>query len=627
MKRRDKKSSVETTATMAIPRRAARILNFEPGTWWRLAGQRVTIVTQLTSERLLIRHAADERSETVPVSSLTPWIPAGGEGEAAADRTAPVEAYSDNVWGRALDEHRIIKEFVESGDVSRAARTRVAKTLGLSDRQVRRKIKRFLELHTPEAFLPQRAGPRPGSTYLHPDTERLLAEEIRRALKDSPDVAVDDLYPLLLCAANDLGLRPRGRNTVHKRLQRARRQTQNLPAGIGRELAYRRAPVKGTLECEGPLSVVDMDHTVCDVHILEAQYGYPIGRPVLSLMIDRLTRVVLGILLSLEAPSRLSVGLCMHHGVFHKQTWLTHLGIPEACWPGFGLPTVFYTDNASDFRALSVRRAMELYTIQQKFRPPGDPAAGGIIERAIGTFMTKVRLLPGTSYSKLLGQKPRHADRQARLSLNELALYIARQVSLYHKTTHGGLGMAPLTAWEQAWRVNDQPVLPRIPESADQFRLTFLPGEWRTITREGIELFSLRYPSEDLYPLIQPHYKHMIRYDPRDLSEVFVEGPDRHIKVPLCGTPMPAFSLWEWREIRAQRTEEGRSRDPEQMSAELRANRQLIESKAHEKGRWHDARRLAREQEWKRSRSDPAGPDRILKSSALDSVPLCQVKE
>src|SRR5665213_3035711 len=111
-------------------------------------------------------------------------------------------------------------------------------------------------------------------------------------------------------------------------------------------------------------------------------------------MIDRLTRVVLGILLSLEAPSRLSVGLCMHHGVFHKQAWLTTLGIPEGCWPGFGLPTVFYTDNASDFRALSVRRAMELYTIQQKFRPPGDPAAGGIIERAIGTFMTKVRLLP-----------------------------------------------------------------------------------------------------------------------------------------------------------------------------------------------------------------------------------------
>jgi len=211
--------------------------------------------------------------------------------------------------------------------------------------------------------------------------------------------------------------------------------------------------------------------------------------------------------------------------------------------------------------------------------------------------------------------------------LNELALYIARQVSLYHKTTHRGLGMAPLTAWENAWRVNDKPVLPRIPESADQFRLTFLPGEWRTITREGIELFALRYQSEDLYPLIQPHYKHMIRYDPRDLSEVFVEGPNQHIKVPLCGTPMPAFSLWEWREIRAQRTEEGRPRDPEQIAAELRANRELIESKAHEKGRWHDARRLAREQEWKRSRADPTGPDRILKSSALDCVPLCQVKE
>jgi len=627
MNRKGNASPSQPPPTLAIPRRAARILEFEPGTWWRLADQRVTIVTQLTCERLLIRHAADERTETVPVSSLTPWIGGVGNPGTPAERSAGVEAYSESVWGRALDEHRLIEEFLESGDLSRTTRKRLAQALGLSDRQVRRKIKRFLELRTPEAFLPQRVGPRPGSTYLHPDTERLLAEEIRRALKESPDVAVDDIYPLLVKAAHDLGLRPPGRNTVHKRLQRARRQTQNLPGAIGRELAYRRSPVKGTLECEGPLSVVDMDHTVCDVHILEGQYGFPIGRPVLSVMIDRLTRVVLGILLSLEAPSRLSVGLCMHHGVFHKQAWLTTLGIPEGCWPGFGLPTVFYTDNASDFRALSVRRAMELYTIQQKFRPPGDPAAGGIIERAIGTFMTKVRLLPGTSYSKLLGQKPRHADRQARLTLNELALYMARQVSVYHKTTHGGLGMPPLSAWEKAWTVNDKPLLPRIPESADQFRLTFLPGEWRTITREGIELFALRYQSEDLYPLIRPHYKHMIRYDPRDLSEVFVEGPDRHIKVPLCGTPMPAFSLWEWREIRAHRTEEGRPRDPEQMAAELRANRALIESKAHEKGRWHDARRLAREQEWKRSRPDPGGHDRVVKSSPMDSVPLCRVKE
>jgi putative transposase len=625
MKRKKPKLPAKTPFPMAISRRGAGIVSFDQGTSWRLGDNRVTIVTQLTVDRLLIRHAADDRTEAVHVSSVTPWT--GAEGERSDGRLSAPEGYSDGVWARAIEQHRVIREFVEAGDVTRIARARVAQALGISDRQVRRTVKRFIELRSLEAFLPQRTGPMRGSTYLHPATERLVSDEILRALKDSPDVAVDDLYPMVVSSANALGLRPPGRNTVNRRLQRARRQTANLPGVVGRELEYRNSPVKGATEFSGPLSVVDMDHTVCDVHIVDAQYGYPIGRPVLSLLIDRMTRVILGILLSLEAPSRLSVGLCMHHGVFHKQQWLTNLGIPDACWPGFGLPTVFYTDNGKDFRALSLRRAMEIYGIQQKFRPVGDPAVGGIIERAIGTFMTKVRLLPGASYCKLLGEKPRHAERKARFTLGELTLYIARQVSLYHKTKHDGLGMPPLTAWERAWVVNNKPALPRIPDSTDRFRLTFLPGEWRTVTREGIEIFSLRYQSADLYPLIQPYKKHMIRYDPRDLSEVFVEGPTHHIKVPLCGISLPSFSLWEWREIHAHQAMEGRSRDSETIAAELRANRDLIESGAHRKGRWHDARRLAREEEWKRSRLDPGSPDRVIKSSPLQAAPLCQVRE
>jgi putative transposase len=280
------------------------MVSFEPGTSWRLGDNRVTIVTQLTVDRLLIRHAADDRTETVHVASLTPWNPSAAEGAHSDGRSPALESYSDSVWARAVDEHRIIREFVEAGDVNRIARARVAQALGVSDRQVRRTIKRFLELRSLEAFLPQRTGPMPGSTYLHPEAERLVSEEIRRALKDSPDVAVDDLYPMVVSAANALGLRPPGRNTVNRRLQRARRQTVNLPAVVGRELEYHNSPVKGATEFTGPLSVVDMDHTVCDVHIVDAQYGYPIGRPVLSLLIDRMTRVILGILLSLEAPSR-----------------------------------------------------------------------------------------------------------------------------------------------------------------------------------------------------------------------------------------------------------------------------------------------------------------------------------
>jgi hypothetical protein len=119
----------------------------------------------------------------------------------------------------------------------------------------------------------------------------------------------------------------------------------------------------------------------------------------------------------------------------------------------------------------------------------------------------------------------------------------------------------------------------------------------------------------------------MVRYDPRDLSQVFVETEDRHIKVPLRGILMPPFSLWEWRDIHAQRRQEGCPREPETLVRELRANRELIEQRSHQKGHWHEARRMARQAEWERSRLPADTAPRTLRTGPLDRVPCCRVKE
>jgi putative transposase len=581
----------------------------------------------MTSDRVMVKFTADDRIETVLVSALSPWEALTNDQLQTGKPPPPIEGYSDVVWARALEEHRVISELVEGSGNNQAGRQAAALSLGISARHIKRKIERFLELRTVEAFLPQCTGPQRGKTYLHPTIERLVMEEIHQALKLSPDIGVDDIYELILAAAKALDLKPPGRGTVNTRLQRARRQLKNLPADIGSELAYRTSPVRHAIGADVPLGETQMDHTVCDVHACEPLFGYPIGRPLLSMLIDRRTRVILGMLLSLEAPSRLSVGLCMHHSIFHKQSWLQDLGLPDACWPGFGLPAVVYTDNAKEFKAQSLRRSMQLYGIEQKFRPVGDPAAGGIIERAIGTFMTKFRLLPGTSYSKLLGAAPRHADRKASFTIPDLTEYLVRQVSIYHKTRQDGLGMPPLSAWEREWVINGKPSLPRIPDSADKFRLTFLPGNWRTVTRSGIEMFSMQYQSPALEPLVEQHVKRMVRYDPRDLSEVFVEGPTGHVRATLTNTTIPPFSLWEWREIRSHQIEEGRSRDPEKIAAELRANRELIKAKSHGDRGWRAARRMAREQAWQSVRPERNEQPRTTKTAPLAAVPLCRVKE
>lgn len=607
-----------------IRKSAAAVVSFVPGSMWLLDDVPITIQHQLSTSEVLVRTVAGGQIKRAAISAMRPVPPqASAAGEGAAVK--PIEAHSPTQWQRALNKEAKVRALFASGDLSPKARAPVAEALGMSDRQLRRAMRRFQELDSPAAFLPFKSGAAEGTSRVNPKVEALIRDEITRALRDSPDVAVNDLYPVLRDSAKALRLRPPARSTVARRLQQARANTDLLPAKIADELRYKHRPVRGAIEAEGPLSVVEIDHTVADVHIVEPNSGRPIGRPVLTLIIDRATRVILGMVLTLEAPSRYTVGLCIYHAVMPKDDWLRRLGIPDACWPGFGLMRRTFTDNAQEFHAMSLQRACQVYGIEVSFRPPGHPAAGGIIERAIGTFMTKIRLLPGSSYSKLLGKAPKNADRDARLTLAELEVYVAREISRYHKTPHSTLGMPPLTAWEQMGVVNGEPVAPRLPADPEQFRLSFLPGEWRVIAREGIKLHGLRYQSAELRPWVRPRHKSMVRFDPTNMSEVYVETSEGHIATPLArGGGMP-FSLWEWEELKVQKIANGRMCDEHAVADEVRANRQLIADAASRGNRLRDVRRLARQDSWPSEPAKSTPPANTIASSATLGALSCRV--
>ena len=53
--------------------------------------------------------------------------------------------------------------------------------------------------------------------------------------------------------------------------------------------------------------------------------------------------MVAGFHLSLDAPSRVSIGLCLLHAVYDKTAWLAGQGI-RAPWPVAGLPEVLHAD-------------------------------------------------------------------------------------------------------------------------------------------------------------------------------------------------------------------------------------------------------------------------------------------
>jgi putative transposase len=173
--------------------------------------------------------------------------------------------------------------------------------------------------------------------------------------------------------------------------------------------------------------------------------------------------------------------------------------------------------------------------------------------------MRRTRLLPGNTYSDMLGHRPRSAESKATLTLGDYRSFLTEEVDRYHNRVHRTLGATPKTAWERAWKRSRGVESPSVPNSRERFLMDFLPVRTRVITREGIEIDGLRFSHESLQGEINPTVKRVVRVDPRDISRVYLETPDSpYLSIPLrANHTMPKMSWWEWKAIRRQRN--GRS--------------------------------------------------------------------
>jgi putative transposase len=158
--------------------------------------------------------------------------------------------------------------------------------------------------------------------------------------------------------------------------------------------------------------------------------------------------------------------------------------------------------------------------------------SGGHIERLIGTFMRRTRLLPGNTYSDMLGRRPRQAEASASLSLDDYRSFLVEEIERYHNRNHRILGSSPRKAWERAWKRSRGEESPKLPSNKTRFLMDLLPVRNRVITREGIEIDGLRFSQEALQSEVNPHVQRVVRIDARDTSRVYLECPLRLANAP-----------------------------------------------------------------------------------------------
>ena len=287
---------------------------------------------------------------------------------------------------------------------------------------------------------------------------------------------------------------------------------------------------------------------------------------------------MVGFHVSLESPSALAVSLVLSHAVLPKAQWLADRELHTLEWPMGGLPRALHLDNAKEFHSEALVRGCQEYSIQIDHRPRGLPHFGGHIERLLGTMMGAVHLLPGTTFSNVSERGAYQAEGRAVLTLPELERWLALQIAgVYHLSEHSALGKTPLAAWQEGVAARKQTI--RYPASAEEFFLDFLPALPRQIQKDGIHLHKIRYWESVLSPwagrLQEPL---LVKYDPRNLSRVFVRDPQgRHWAVPYAELGQPPIALWELVEARKRlRQSEVREQTERAIFANILDQRRIV---------------------------------------------------
>ena len=440
-----------------------------------------------------------------------------------AQRKPMLDFISEGDWRLADERQRLLAPLAESENGSVEDVDRVARLLKLSRASVYRLLRLFRQHLVATSLLPGSPGRKAGRFILSEPQEKILQQTIEEfyLTPQRPSIAALHRAVCMNCqlAKTDVP----SYKTVRSRVMGIdlRRRTR-LREGQ-KAAADKFRPVMGGLKATEPLSLVQIDHTLVDVIIVDELQRQPMGRPWLTLVVDVAPRAVLGFYLSLNAPSSLSVAMALSHAVLPKAEYLAKQKV-EASWPMHGLPRTLQVDNAMEFHAQTLIRGCRQYGIELVYRPPAHPHFGGHIERLIGTLMGEVHLLPGTTFGSVAQRGAYDSEKEATMTLEELEIWLAWQIAgVYHAQPHATLKVSPLEAWREGTASMNQTI--RHPKDAKAFYIDFLPYECRRIGREGIRLFNVHYWHGALGSLVNRGGRHIIKYDPRDMSRVFVIDP------------------------------------------------------------------------------------------------------
>jgi putative transposase len=554
------------------------LVTIAPGAKVESGGRRYEITHLLDLEAVLAKDEETGRTERLLIKDITPAVKKK-QAEGGPQSEQELSLISEEDWQEAQRRFTHMRPLLLASRRSRAMVEEVARALELHPATVYRLINAYERTGRVSSLIPPKRDGGRGRTHLQPEVEKIVQDTIQNFYLGKQQRSMEKTCKEVARLCRNAGLEPPHDNTVRNRIN-AITDREKVARRRGTRAAKEQFdPIQGHFPgADWPLAVIQIDHTLLDIILVDDIYRRPVGRPWIALAIDVFSRMVVGFYISFDPPDALSVGLCIAHGILPKEKWLAKYDIITP-WPCWGVPRTIHADNAKVFRGNMLKRAGEEHGIDLDWRPVATPHWGGHIERLLGTFLKEIHSLPGTTFSNPKERGEYDSEKKAAMTLSEFEKWLATFiVEVYHQRVHSSLKMSPVKKYEEGiFGTKDKPGtgLPARVTDEDRLRLDFMPYIERTVQGYGVVVDEIHYYHDVLRRFINatdpdnPKLKRqfIFKRDPRNISQLYFYDPEvkLYYAIPYRDTSHPPMSIWELREVRRQLEKEGYENVNEQL--------------------------------------------------------------
>ncbi|MEA5497542.1 Mu transposase C-terminal domain-containing protein [Limnoraphis robusta Tam1] len=371
-------------------------------------------------------------------------------------------------------------------------------------------------------------------------------------------------------------------------------------------LSYREVLGDSTQMAFGPGSLYQIDATIGDVYLVSSlDRSRIIGRPVIYIVIDVFSRLIVGISVSLEGPSWLGAMQALENTASDKVSFCKEYGIEitQEDWPSCHLPEEILADRG-ELEGYNADNLVNALNVKVSNTPPYRADWKAIIERNFRLSNDKfIHWIPGAVYRpRERGDTDYRLD--AVLDLHQFRKLMILSV-LDHNKEHrmdwyrmdeymiqAHIEPYPIDLWN--WGIHNRVGhLRKVP--SEVIKLNLLTTTQATVTYRGIRFEGLFYScdlalKEQWFVRARERgtWKISVAYDPRKLDTLYLRLEDgRRIEACYLVDADKTFRGLDWYEavdyfeLRKQSKEASRTRK-QQSKATLQAQMEQIINQATE---------------------------------------------